>query len=127
MADKLCPLMREPCIEHRCQWYMQVHFTDQHGEPKTDWGCAVQWLPQLIIHQVKETGHIGAAIESARNEARKDAMAVTAGLVGIAEAAREQLSPHRHYVPGNTIDANLPPPGPGLLRRLGARLFKGGS
>lgn len=106
-------------MEHGCQWYQQVHFTDQLGAPKTEWGCAVQWLPQLIIHQVKETGHIGAAIESARNEARKDAAAIGAGLVEVAEAARKAAS---HVVHGELLEARPPRRALGRLRSL---IFRG--
>jgi hypothetical protein len=40
----------------------------QTGVPLAEWGCAVEWLPILMIEQSKEVRQNAAAIESFRNE-----------------------------------------------------------
>lgn len=88
--EKTCPMLNKPCIEHGCRWYTQLLGKHpQTGEQLNKFGCAVEFLPVLLIETAKETRQAAAAVESARNEARKDAAAIGAGLLQVAEAARE--------------------------------------
>lgn len=67
--SKLCPLIKEPCLQHRCQWFIQLQGTNPMTGVATDeWGCAVGWLPVLLIENAKEVRGSAAAIESFRNE-----------------------------------------------------------
>lgn len=69
MADKLCPLLKKACIEHACRWYIHlIGSSPQSDKPLDEWGCAVEWLPVLLIENAKETRQAAAAIESTRNE-----------------------------------------------------------
>lgn len=69
MADKLCPLLKKSCVEHTCRWYVHlIGSSPQTDKPIDEWGCAVEWLPVLLIENAKETRQAAAAIESARNE-----------------------------------------------------------
>ena len=69
MADKLCPLMGSPCIEHKCAWYIQVIGKNpQSGATFPEWGCSLSWLPVLLIENSQQTRYAGAAIDSFRNE-----------------------------------------------------------
>ena len=38
------------------------------GEPTEEWGCAMAWLPILLIENAKQGRQTGAAVESFRNE-----------------------------------------------------------
>jgi len=72
MTTALCPLLKEPCIEHRCKFY--VHLLGKH--PQTDeavdkFDCAIAFLPVLLIEGAREARHIAAAVESLRNELTK--------------------------------------------------------
>lgn len=64
-----CPLLKKKCIEQKCAWYTQVHGTDPNtGTPVNNWGCAVAWLPILLIENSQQQRQTGAAVESFRNE-----------------------------------------------------------
>lgn len=66
---KQCPLLRGPCMESRCVWW--VHIRGQHPQTGSDidmFDCAVKWLPTLLIENSKETRHTAGAVESFRNE-----------------------------------------------------------
>ena len=68
MADKHCPLYKEPCHEHKCRWYIQLLGKNpQTGADISDFGCAIEWLPVLMIEQSKEVRQTAAAVESFRN------------------------------------------------------------
>lgn len=76
--DKECPisyvqgekgLERGPCTKHDCHWFIQLQGTNpQTGLSVDEWGCAVAWLPTLLIENAKEVRQGAAAIESFRNE-----------------------------------------------------------
>jgi hypothetical protein len=66
---KLCPLIREPCLEHGCEWYehlIGVH--PQTGEHIDKFRCAITLLPTLLIENSQQQRQTGAAVESLRNE-----------------------------------------------------------
>ena len=68
----ICPFLKKKCIEHDCQLYTQLQGTNPNsGQPIDEWGCAVAWLPILLIEGAKETRQGAAAIESFRNEVVK--------------------------------------------------------
>lgn len=73
MTDKICPELSDvkrevPCKEHRCRWYIQLHGKHpQSDQAINEWGCAVEWLPILLIENAQQTRQAGAAIESFRN------------------------------------------------------------
>lgn len=53
----------------KCGWFMQVRGKHpQTGAEIDEWGCAVTWLPVLMIENSQQTRQAGAAIESFRNE-----------------------------------------------------------
>lgn len=64
-----CPLIKADCKQLDCSWFTQLRGTDpQSGEPVDEWGCAVTWLPMLLIETSKEVRQGAAATESFRNE-----------------------------------------------------------
>ena len=66
---KLCPLIGEDCRGLECSWYTQVRGTNpQSGEEIDEWGCAVTWMPMLLIENSLTNRQTGAAVESFRNE-----------------------------------------------------------
>lgn len=68
MAEKLCPLVKKACLEHQCRWYIQLQGKHpQSGADISEWGCAVEWLPVLLIENAKEVRQGAAATESFRN------------------------------------------------------------
>jgi|TARA_Y100001963_G_C6465791_1_gene302247 hypothetical protein len=69
-----CPLNNfEKCKQWDCAWYIQVRGKDpQTGQEIEDWGCAVAYLPMLLIENVRMSNQTGVAVESFRNEMVKD-------------------------------------------------------
>lgn len=65
-----CPLLQKNCIENKCAWFCKLAGTNKNtGEAIEDWGCAVAWLPMLLIENANETRQAAAATESLRNAA----------------------------------------------------------
>ncbi len=69
-----CPLDGfKPCRQLDCGWFTQVRGTDPNSGQEVDtWGCAVGWLPMLLIENAQQSRQTGAAVESFRNEMKSD-------------------------------------------------------
>ena len=65
-----CPLDSfNPCRQFDCAWFMKVQGSNPNtGEPTEEWGCAMAWLPFLMIENAMQSRATGAAVESFRNE-----------------------------------------------------------
>jgi len=65
-----CPLNNfEPCKQLDCAWFTKIVGTDPNtGKDIEDYGCAVAWLPVLLIENAQQSRSTGAAVESFRNE-----------------------------------------------------------
>lgn len=64
-----CPLIKKDCIGIKCSWFTQVRGTNPNtGKDVDEWGCAVTWLPVLLIENAQQSRQSGAAMESFRNE-----------------------------------------------------------
>lgn len=76
-ASKTCPLIGGECLEHKCQWFVRLLGANpQTGQQIDEFGCAVAWLPVLLIEGTQQTRQTGAAIESFRNEVVKQHQAM---------------------------------------------------
>jgi len=73
MSDKKwCPLIRKNCVEHKCAWYMQIMgYNPNTGQDVNEWGCAVGWIPSLVIEASAQGRSTASAVESFRNEVVK--------------------------------------------------------
>ena len=70
---KFCPLIGKDCIQMQCSWFCQIRGNDpQTGKEIDEWGCAVTWMPVLLIENSQMQRQTGAAVESARNESVRD-------------------------------------------------------
>lgn len=69
-AKTNCPLNSfAPCKELECAWFMKVVGTNPNtGKEVEEWGCAMAWLPMLMIENSQQQRQTGAAVESFRNE-----------------------------------------------------------
>jgi hypothetical protein len=64
-----CPLIKKDCIGIKCSWFTQVRGTNPNtGKDVDEWGCAMTWLPVLLIENAQQSRQAGAAVESFRNE-----------------------------------------------------------
>jgi hypothetical protein len=69
---KFCPLIGKDCIGLQCSWFTQIRGNDpQTGKDIDEWGCAVTWMPTLLIENSQQQRQTGAAVESFRNETVK--------------------------------------------------------
>ena len=69
---KFCPLIKKDCIGLRCNWFMLVRGKNpQTGDDIDEWGCAMTWMPVLLIENSQQQRQTGAAVESFRNEVAK--------------------------------------------------------
>lgn len=92
-----CPLVKGDCVRDKCKFWVHVQMKDpQNGESMDFPDCAIKWLPALLIKNAQEIHQTAAAIESSRNEAKKNA----AGLAGALLASR----PERLIESSNTGD-----------------------
>lgn len=69
-AKSNCPLNNfEPCKQLDCAWFMKISGKHpQSNEELEEWGCAIAWLPILMIENSQQQRSTGAAVESFRNE-----------------------------------------------------------
>ena len=52
----------------RCPLYIKLRGNNPQGGEVDEWGCAISWIPILLIENTKKVIEMGAAIESFRNE-----------------------------------------------------------
>ena len=70
-SGMICPLHKKDMAEvcHTCPWW--THIRGKHPQTMEEldrWGCAVAWLPLLMIENAQQSRSTGSAIESFRNE-----------------------------------------------------------
>lgn len=65
-----CPLDNfNPCRQLDCAWFMQIRGKNPNtGKDTDEWGCAMAWMPVLLIENSQQQRSTGAAVESFRNE-----------------------------------------------------------
>jgi hypothetical protein len=67
--DADCPLWRGPCRGDKCRWHVQLLGKHpQTGADISEAGCAMQFLPMLMIENSNQQRQTGKAVESFRNE-----------------------------------------------------------
>lgn len=64
-----CPLIKKDCVGLKCTWFIKVAGTNTNtGKEVEEWGCAMSWLPVLLLENSGQQRSTGAAVESFRNE-----------------------------------------------------------
>jgi hypothetical protein len=65
-----CPLNSfEPCRQFDCAWFIKLAGKDSNtGKDVDEYGCAISWMPMLLIENAQQSRQTGAAVESFRNE-----------------------------------------------------------
>ena len=87
-----CPLSGfDPCKQFDCAWFMKISGTNPNvGQPTEEWGCAMAWLPVLLIENAQQSRQTGAAVESFRNE-MVEANKVSQAIAAITSGASKKL------------------------------------
>lgn len=64
-----CPLLKKDCIGFKCVWLTKLRGTNPNtGQEIDEYGCAIAWLPVLLVENSLQQRQTGAAVESFRNE-----------------------------------------------------------
>lgn len=65
-----CPINGfQPCKELECGWFVHVRGVNPNtGEDCDEYGCAMAWIPVMLIENSQQQRQTGAAVESFRNE-----------------------------------------------------------
>ena len=70
-AGLICPLHQRPVEEvcHACPWWIAVRGRNPNtGADVDQWGCAIGFLPMLLIENAAQARGAAAATENARNQ-----------------------------------------------------------
>lgn len=82
-----CPLVQGECKKLECVWFTKVTGTHPNtGKTVDEYGCAVAWLPTLLVENAQQSRQTGAAVESFRNEVSGN----SAALIGLAAVAAQK-------------------------------------
>lgn len=66
---KYCPLIKKDCIKNKCAWFTQIRgYNPNTGKEVDEWGCAITWMPYLMIENSQQQRHTCASIDSLRND-----------------------------------------------------------
>jgi hypothetical protein len=91
-----CPLNGfQPCKLWDCSWFIEVKGKHpQTGTDMNEWGCAMAWMPVMMIENSQQQRHTGAAVESFRNEmvkANQTAQKVLLAAAGVSPASQVMI------------------------------------
>lgn len=69
MKKTICPLLRKPCLEHQCEWFVTIRGYDTNtGKEVDQQQCVVSAMPLLLIENSAQQRSTASAVESMRNE-----------------------------------------------------------
>lgn len=69
MKKIICPLLRKPCVEDQCAWWVTVRGYDTNtGKEVDNKQCVVSTMPMLLIENSAQQRSTASAVESMRNE-----------------------------------------------------------
>lgn len=79
-----CPAtgFKERCRKEACPEWVHIYGKDPQTDAPVDmFDCARRWMPILLIQLARETNFTTAAVNSMRNESRKDTAALATALL----------------------------------------------
>jgi hypothetical protein len=83
-----CPLWRKPMKQvcHTCEWWQHLRGKHPQGEEILDqWGCAIAWMPMLMVENSQMQRQTGASVDkvaTVMHQAAVDATALRAEAIG---------------------------------------------
>jgi hypothetical protein len=113
-----CPLDQfKPCRERDCSWFTLVRGKHPQSEQEIDeYGCAIAWLPVLLIENAQMSRQTGAAVESFRNEMAVPNNNAIAALTNAVQSMQQAMANHNANIIPALINAaaarRLDGPGP---------------
>lgn len=86
---KLCPLLRKPCIQDRCEfWVHLMGMNPQTGQPMDEWSCTFRWLPVLLVENSNQQRQTAASVDKTANQIARSRAEFIAALP---EEAKQRL------------------------------------
>ncbi len=71
MAKK-CPLFKKPCLQHECEWYMNVSgHNPQSGDPVDQWGCSINYAVLVGLEANKDARAHRDTVQGLRSDIEK--------------------------------------------------------
>lgn len=92
----ICPLHKKDVSQvcHKCPWWMSLRGKNPNtGEEVDQWGCAIGFLPMLLIENAAQSRGAAAATEDARNQIVDTLTGAADTLVGLANQASQRRLP----------------------------------
>ena len=91
-----CPLDGfNPCRQLDCAWFLKIAGKNPNtGSDVEEWGCAMAWLPVMMIENSQQQRSTGAAVESFRNEmvkANEVGQRVLLAAAGVPQQAQKMI------------------------------------
>lgn len=84
--DADCPLWKAPCKKEKCRWFTHVIGTNPNtGETINKQGCAIEFLPMLLVENAQQSRQTGASVDRLNNDVLR--------LNGVSATMREILAP----------------------------------
>lgn len=84
---KFCPLIKKECIELKCSWFTKVVGTNiNSGKEIDEYGCAIAWMPILMIENSNQQRHTSAAVDSLRNHSVTSAEHISTAINKLAKS-----------------------------------------
>lgn len=66
---KICPLINKECLEHGCEfWTHLLGQNPQTGAQQDDFGCAIKFLPILLVENASQVRKATASVDKVANE-----------------------------------------------------------
>jgi hypothetical protein len=67
-----CPLIQKKCVQHKCDWYTHLLGMDpQTGQPTDKWGCAVSYIPILLVENTVAQRQTAASVDKTTNQIQR--------------------------------------------------------
>ena len=98
----ICPIMQGECVEDgairdgelvACNFWTNVQGQNpQTGEAVNQGGCAITWIPMLLIENTKVNRETGAAVESMRNKNVTTAEQITSAITQLNETNKRRIT-----------------------------------
>lgn len=68
--SEFCPLIKENCKKNECMFYTHLLGTDpQTGAIVDKFGCAITFIPVLLVETAQQSRGVSASVDSFRNKA----------------------------------------------------------
>lgn len=69
---EFCPFVMGKCVRHQCALFTKVVGTDpQTNTPVEKFGCALSWLPILMVENSNMQRHTSASVDKVATEVAK--------------------------------------------------------